>query len=89
MARSFIIPFDFSRYSRLVAESGSYIATVPSDSSTVLLGTLEVEGTTFLASIPTDNYLVEKFYPVVEQEDSCINLKNTFLPYTLSVGKKT
>lgn len=89
MARSFIIPFDMSRYSKMVAVSGSYIATVPSGSTDSLMGTIEVGGVTYLASMPADTYLVEKFYPVVEQEDSCINIKNTFLPYTLTVGKKT
>lgn len=78
-----------SRYSRFVAESGSYIATVPNGPSVALLGTLEVGGVTFLASIPTDSYMVEKFYPAVEQEDTCINLKNTFLPYTLTIGNKS
>lgn len=88
MSRSFTIPYDPSRISKMVAESGSYIATVPSGPSSALIGTVEIGGVRYMASIPTDAYMVEKFYPIVEQQNCIMSLKNALVPFILVVGNK-
>lgn len=84
MARSFIISYDSTRTEETVPVT-SFAVTAPSGSAT-LLATVTVDGASFLATVPSGSSEITRYYPIIEQQNTCISLKNTFVPYILTIG---
>lgn len=84
MARSFIISYDSTRTEETVPTT-SFAVTVASGSAT-LLATVTVDGASFLATVPSGSSEITRYYPIIEQQNTCISLKNTFVPYILTIG---
>jgi hypothetical protein len=89
MSRSFIIPYDFSRVSASVASETSYVGTAQDMTGGVYLSTVVFDSTSsYLVTIPQTTATGTYYYPIVEQQNAVITIKNSFLPYTLTIGKK-
>jgi hypothetical protein len=89
MSRSFIIPYDLSRVSASVASATSYVGTAQDITGGVYLSTVVFDSTSsYIATIPQTTATGTYYYPIVEQQNAVITIKNSFLPYTLTIGKK-
>jgi len=84
MARSFIISYDSTRTEETVLVT-SFAVTVPSGSVS-LLATVTVDGAAYFATVPSGSGEITRYYPIIEQQNTCISLKNTFVPYILTIG---
>jgi len=85
MARSFIISYDSTRTEETVLVTTSFAVTVPSGSVS-LLATVTVDGAAYFATVPSGSGEITRYYPIIEQQNTCISLKNTFVPYILTIG---